>query len=69
LIPLFIQQMLLGALLGYVFGRLAAALVNRMNLDYQGLYPVLTIALVHLDLRSNYLAWAGMASWLFIWPV
>ena len=46
LVPLFFQQMLLGALLGFAFGRLAAALVNRMNLGYQGLYPVLTIALV-----------------------
>jgi potassium/hydrogen antiporter len=48
LIPMFVQQMLLGALLGFGFGRLAAALVNRMNLAYQGLYPVLTIALVLL---------------------
>lgn len=48
LIPLFIQQMLLGAILGYAIGRLAAAFVSRINLDYQGLYPVLTISLVML---------------------
>jgi potassium/hydrogen antiporter len=46
--PLFIRQMLLGAALGYVFGRLTATFVSRVNLDYQGLYPVLTIALVML---------------------
>jgi potassium/hydrogen antiporter len=48
LIPLFIQQMLLGIVMGYLIGRLAALFVSRVNLDYQGLYPVLTIALVML---------------------
>lgn len=48
LVPLFLRQMLLGGLLGFIFGRVTAALVNRMNLGYQGLYPVLTIALVML---------------------
>jgi potassium/hydrogen antiporter len=48
LVPLFIRQMVLGAALGYVFGRLTATFVSRVNLDYQGLYPVLTIALVML---------------------
>lgn len=46
LIPMFIQQMLLGAVLGYLFGRIAVTLLNRVNLEYEGLYPVLTIGLV-----------------------
>ncbi len=44
LIPMFIQQMVLGALLGYFFGRLTVFVLNRINLDYDGLYPVVTIA-------------------------
>ena len=44
LIPMFIQQMVLGGLLGYGFGRLTVFVLNRINLDYDGLYPVVTIA-------------------------
>ena len=44
LIPMFIQQMTLGGLLGYIFGRLVVFLLNRINLDYDGLYPLITMA-------------------------
>jgi potassium/hydrogen antiporter len=46
LLPMFIRQMMLGALLGYLFGRVAVIVLNRVDLEYDGLYPVLTIALV-----------------------
>lgn len=46
LIPLFVQQLVLGVLFGYVGGNLILLVVNRIRLDYDGLYPVLTIALV-----------------------
>jgi potassium/hydrogen antiporter len=46
LAPMFIRQMLLGALFGYLFGRLAVHIINRINLEYDGLYPVVTIAIV-----------------------
>ena len=46
LIPFFILQMTLGAALGYAMGRLIIPIVNRVRLEYEGLYPVLTIALV-----------------------
>ncbi len=48
LIVLFVQQMSIGLALGYVFGRGIIMLVNRLRLEYDGLYPVLTIALVLL---------------------
>ncbi len=48
LIPFFIQQMALGALAGYVMARAMVWVVNRVRLEYEGLYPVLTIALVLL---------------------
>lgn len=49
LIPVFIQQMVLGALIGYVAGRLMIYIVNHLRLEYEGLYPVLTLALVLLS--------------------
>lgn len=48
LIGLFIQQMLVGAVLGYGLGRAMLFLVNRLKLGYEGLYPVLTLSLVFL---------------------
>ena len=44
----FSLQMVLGVLLGYAFGRGIQLLANRLNLGYEGLYPVLTVALVLL---------------------
>lgn len=42
----FVQQMLLGGVAGYLFGRLTALLVNRIRLDHDGLYPVMTLGMV-----------------------
>ncbi|HEX5473913.1 MAG TPA: potassium/proton antiporter [Vicinamibacterales bacterium] len=44
----FVRQMVLGAIGGYVFGRLGTGVVNRARLEYDGLYPVLTFAWVLL---------------------
>ncbi|MBI3945457.1 MAG: potassium/proton antiporter [Armatimonadetes bacterium] len=46
LFPLFVQQMAAGAILGYLLGRAMVFTVNRINLEYDGLYPVLTLTLV-----------------------
>ena len=48
LAPMFLQQMLLGALLGYGMGRAMAWIVNHVRLQVEGLYPVLTVALTLL---------------------
>lgn len=48
LIGLFIQQMLIGALVGYGMGKAMFFLINRLKLGYEGLYPVLTLSLVFL---------------------
>jgi cell volume regulation protein A len=48
LVPIFIQQMLLGAALGYGLGRAMTIIINRVRLSAEGLYPVLTLALVLL---------------------
>lgn len=44
LIPLFVVQMGIGAAAGYVVGRLLVAGLNRLRLEYDGLYPVVTTA-------------------------
>jgi len=48
LVPLFFQQMIIGALVGYLSGRLLPGVINRLHLEYDGLYPVLTTAAVLL---------------------
>ena len=48
LLPMFAQQMALGAVLGYLAGRAAVGAINRVRLDYEGLYPVLGVAVVLL---------------------
>ncbi len=44
----FVLQMGLGALLGYSLGRAVAWVINRIGLDHDGLYPVLSLTLVLL---------------------
>jgi potassium/hydrogen antiporter len=46
LVPMFFWQMLLGGLIGYLFGRGMSMFLNRFKLAYEGLYPVLTVSLV-----------------------
>ncbi|MGH7388246.1 MAG: potassium/proton antiporter [Candidatus Rokuibacteriota bacterium] len=48
LLPGFVVQMGLGAAAGYGLGRLTILAVNRIRLEYEGLYPVLTLSLVLL---------------------
>jgi cell volume regulation protein A len=48
LVPMFVQQMVVGGVLGYAFGKGMIYTVNRVRLGYDGLYPVLTMAMVTL---------------------
>ncbi len=48
LIPAFVWQMVLGAAAGYGMGRGMTLLVNKVRLNQEGLYPVLTLSLVCL---------------------
>ncbi|APS39065.1 MULTISPECIES: potassium/proton antiporter [Salegentibacter] len=48
IIPLFLQQILIGAALGFIFGKLSKLVINRIKLDFEGLYPVLAIALMFI---------------------
>jgi potassium/hydrogen antiporter len=52
ILPIFFQQMALGALGGYVFGRLSKFVINGIKLDFEGLYPVLVISLMFIAFSS-----------------
>lgn len=45
-VPLFVAQMAIGALVGLGAGRLAVWALNRIRLDHDGLYPVMSLAFV-----------------------
>jgi len=48
LIWLFVLQMAAGGVVGYLMGRIMLFLINRLKLGYEGLYPVLILALAFL---------------------
>jgi potassium/hydrogen antiporter len=48
LVRQFFLQMVLGAIFGYLAGRGMVYVINRVNLEYEGLYPVLSVGLVLL---------------------
>lgn len=45
---LFIKQMVLGLILGYLMGRALVIGINHLKLEYKGLYPVFTVSSVLL---------------------
>jgi len=53
LVASFVLQMGLGGALGYVLGRAMAAIMNRVDLEQEGLYPVLSLALVLLTFAAT----------------
>lgn len=48
LIIFFLQQMIVGAALGILFGYLSRYIINKINLGFEGLYPVLVITLMFI---------------------
>ncbi|MEP1152484.1 MAG: potassium/proton antiporter [Balneola sp.] len=48
LLFLFLRQIIIGLAAGYLFGKVITWITNRINLEYDGLYPVLTISFVPL---------------------
>jgi cell volume regulation protein A len=53
-VVLFIQQMGLGAIFGYLFGKATVEIINRLRLEFEGLYPVLTLALILLIYSASH---------------
>jgi cell volume regulation protein A len=53
IIPLFLQQMILGGAAGFGFGKLSKYIINNIKLDFEGLYPVLAIALMFITFSAT----------------
>lgn len=53
IIPLFFQQMILGGIAGFGFGKLSKFIINKIQLDFEGLYPVLVIALMFITFSAT----------------
>jgi cell volume regulation protein A len=61
----FLVQMIIGAGAGYLLGRGTVVLVNHLRLQYEGLYPVLTLALALLTYGAT--AWLGGNGFLAVY--
>ena len=53
IIPLFLQQMILGGAAGFGFGKLSKYMINSIKLDFEGLYPVLAISLMFITFSAT----------------
>src|SRR5690554_6845963 len=53
IIPLFLQQMLVGGLAGFGFGKLSKLILNHIKLNFEGLYPVLVISLMFITFSAT----------------
>ena len=53
IVPMFFQQMILGAAAGFGFGIVSKFIINRIKLDFEGLYPVLVIALMFITFSAT----------------
>jgi potassium/hydrogen antiporter len=52
-VPMFFQQMIFGGIAGFAFGKLSKYVINSIKLDFEGLYPVLVIALMFLTFSAT----------------
>lgn len=53
MIPMFFLQMGIGAVMGWAMGLLTTQTINRIKLDFEGLYPVLLVAMVLLTFAAT----------------
>ncbi len=52
-IPMFFQQMIIGGAAGFAFGRLSKFIINKIRLDFEGLYSVLVISLMFVTFSAT----------------
>jgi potassium/hydrogen antiporter len=53
IVPIFLQQMIVGGIAGLLFGRLSKLIINKIKLDFEGLYPVLVIAIMFITFSAT----------------
>jgi cell volume regulation protein A len=54
LVANFIIQLLVGALFGYLFGKLGVFVINKINLHNTSLYPILVLCLIFITYPATY---------------
>jgi len=53
IIPFFLKQMVVGGVLGLAFGYISKLVINKIKLDFEGLYSVLVIALMFITFSAT----------------
>ncbi len=53
ILPMFLRQLLIGGILGFAFGKIGSLVINRIRLDYEGLYIVLVIAIMFFSFSAT----------------
>lgn len=53
IVPLFLQQILIGVAAGFFFGKVSKMVINKIGLDFEGLYPVLAIAMMFVSFSAT----------------
>ena len=52
-IPMLLTQMIVGGIAGFIFGKLSKLTINKIELGFEGLYPVLVIALMFITFSAT----------------
>lgn len=52
-VPAFLLQMTIGGIAGFLFGRFSKFMINKIRLDFEGLYPVLVIAMMFFTFSAT----------------
>ncbi|MFO7656364.1 MAG: potassium/proton antiporter [Bacteroidales bacterium] len=53
IVPLFLKQIIIGGVLGFIFGIISKYFINHIRLDYEGLYIVLVIAIIFFSFSAT----------------
>jgi potassium/hydrogen antiporter len=52
-IPMLLKQIVIGAIAGYLLGRVSKWIINKIRLDFEGLYVVLVIAIMFFNFSAT----------------
>ena len=52
-IPMLLTQMIVGGIAGFLFGKLSKITINKIQLGFEGLYPVLVISLMFITFSAT----------------
>lgn len=53
ILPVFLKQIIIGTILGYLIGRAGKYMINKIQIDFEGLYPVLVIGIMFFSFSAT----------------